>query len=126
MARLIDADVLRKHMFSYYACVDENSSKEYYRGETLMSYEVADLIEDCIDYAPTVDAVEVVRCKDCKHRGSETYCPMCFEEWYEIDEGDGYYDSDITTHDRTIDEGFCDRGERKENEETNEERNAVG
>ena len=70
--------------------------------------------------------VEVVRCKDCKHRGSETYCPMCFEEWYEIDEGDGYYDSDFTTHDRTIDEGFCDRGERKENEETNEERNAVG
>lgn len=69
---------------------------------------------------------EVVRCKDCKHRGSETYCPMRFEEWYEIDEGDGYYDSDITTHDRTIDEGFCDRGERKENEETNEERNAVG
>ena len=59
--RLIDANALKKQMFSYYACVDENSSKEYYRGETLMSYEVADLIEDCIDNAPTVDAVEVVR-----------------------------------------------------------------
>ena len=65
--RLIDANALRKQMFSYYGCVDENSRKEYYRGETLMSYEVADLIEDCIDNAPTVDAVEVVRCKDCKH-----------------------------------------------------------
>ena len=58
--RLIDANALRKRMFSYYSCVDENSSKEYYRGETLMSYEVADMIEDCIDNAPTVDAVEVV------------------------------------------------------------------
>ena len=58
--RLIDANALRKRMFSYYSCVDENSSKEYYKGETLMSYEVADMIEDCIDNAPTVDAVEVV------------------------------------------------------------------
>jgi hypothetical protein len=58
--RLIDADALRKRMFSYYKCVNENSSKEYYRGETLMNYEVADLIEDCIDEAPTVDAVELV------------------------------------------------------------------
>ena len=55
--RLIDANALRKQMFSYYGCVNENSSKEYYRGETLMNYEVADLIEDCIDNAPTVDAV---------------------------------------------------------------------
>ena len=59
---------------------------------------------------------EVVRCKDCKHRGRKTYCPMYFQEWYEIDEGDGYYDSDFTIHDRTIDEGFCDRGERKNGE----------
>ena len=61
--RLIDANALRKRMFSYYSCVDENSSKEYYKGETLMSYEVADMIEDCIDNAPTVDAVEVVHAK---------------------------------------------------------------
>ena len=58
--RLIDANALRVRMFSYYGCVNENSSKEYYRGETLMNYEVADMIEYCIDNAPTVDAVEVV------------------------------------------------------------------
>lgn len=58
--RLIDANALRKRMFNYYSCVDENSRKEYYRGVTLMSYEVADLIEDCIDDAPTVDAEPVV------------------------------------------------------------------
>ena len=90
MARLIDADVLRKHMFSYYACVDENSSKEYYRGETLMSYEVADLIEDCIDYAPTVDAVEVGRCKDCDYyKKSFTGFGNC--EYFEIGRADNDY-----------------------------------
>ena len=65
--RLIDADALRKRMFSYYNCVNEHTSKSTYRGDTLMNYEVADMIEYCIDDAPTVDAVEVVRCKDCRH-----------------------------------------------------------
>ena len=100
--RLIDANALRKRMFSYYSCVNENSRKEYYRGETLMSYEVADLIEDCIDDAPTVDTVEVVhgrwimddfthryRCSVCEaYKPYDTvgdyisywdcdYCPIC-------------------------------------------------
>ena len=76
--RLIDANALKKQMFSYYACVDENSSKEYYRGETLMSYEVADLIEDCIDNAPTVDAVEVGNCDGCEWKGKRHQkCSCC-------------------------------------------------
>ena len=29
---------------------------------------------DDIEAAPTVDAVEVVRCKDCKHRYSDSWC----------------------------------------------------
>ena len=78
--RLIDANALREQMFSYYGCVNENSSKEYYRGETLMNYEVADLIEDCIDNAPTVDAVEVVH-----GRWIDEYpyvrCSECTAEW---------------------------------------------
>jgi hypothetical protein len=57
MARYIDADALRKQMFSYYGCINENTAKENYRGVTLMDYEVADLIEDCIDNAPTADVV---------------------------------------------------------------------
>ena len=100
--RLIDANAIKYRKKDEY-CGNGNSRPVRY----VFDNDIAEL--------PTVDAVEVVRCKDCKHRGSETYCPMCFEEWYEIDEGDGYYDSDITTHDRTIDEGFCDRGERKDN-----------
>lgn len=77
--RLIDANALREQMSSYYGCVNEHSSKEYYRGETFMNYNVAYLIEECIYNAPTVDAVEVVhghwisekyklKCSVCEHR----------------------------------------------------------
>ena len=52
--------------------------------------------------APTVDAVEVVRCKDCIRRYDTDECPMCF-----LSEGQ-YYEF-------TRDDGFCDRGERKDN-----------
>jgi hypothetical protein len=69
-----------------------------------------------IEAAPAVDAVEVVRCKDCKHRGDDICCPMCFEEESVIDEGDGYFDTDYITHDRTVDDGFCDRGERRDDD----------
>ncbi len=57
-----------------------------------------------IDNAPTVDAVEVVRCKDCIRRYDTDECPMCFlieGKYYEYTNGNG----------------FCDRGERKEGAE---------
>lgn len=59
MARYIDADALKDKMFDYYGCVTANTGKSNYIGETLMSYEVADMIEDCIDNAPTADVQEV-------------------------------------------------------------------
>lgn len=74
------------------------------------------IVKNALENAPTVDAVEVVRCKACENRGDETLCPMCYEECYEIDEGDGYYDTGYTLHDRTHDEGFCDRGKRRAND----------
>lgn len=49
---------------------------------------------------------EVVRCKDCDNRHTDD-CPMYHEEWYEIDEGDGYFDSDFIVHDYSKDDGFC-------------------
>lgn len=52
--------------------------------------------------APTVDAVEVVRCKDCIRRYDTDECPMCF-----LSEGQ-YYEF-------TRNDGFCDRGEREDN-----------
>ena len=47
-------------------------------------------------------------CEDCKHRDTEE-CPMYYEEWVSRDY-DGYIESDRVVYDRTLDEGFCDRG----------------
>lgn len=60
-----------------------------------------------VEKAPTIDAVEVVRCRKCIHRGY-AYCPMCHEE-YHFDEDDG---TDYVTRDYTEDDGFCHCGEK--------------
>ena len=54
-----------------------------------------------IEEMPTINAVPVVRCKDCIRRYDTDECPMCF-----LIEGK-YYEY-------TKENGFCDRGERKE------------
>lgn len=64
------------------------------------------------DHECEYDFMPIVRCKDCTHRHTDD-CPMYHEEWYEIDEGDGYFDSDFTVHDYSKDDGFCSCGERK-------------
>ena len=53
---------------------------------------------------PTIDAVPVVRCKYCIRRYDTYECPMCF-----LIEGN-YCEY-------TNENGFCDRGERKEGAE---------
>jgi hypothetical protein len=55
-------------------------------------------VVDRIAAAPTVDAVEVVRCKDCKHYGTSG-CAM------------DAFSFDVT------EESFCSYGERRENEQ---------
>lgn len=57
-----------------------------------------------IEEMPTINAVPVVRCKDCIRRYDTDECPMCFlieGEYYEYTNGNG----------------FCDRGEPKEGAE---------
>ena len=54
-----------------------------------------------VDRLPAVDAVEVVRCRDCVRRNDPSECPMCF-----LSEGDW--------DDYTNDDGYCERGERRE------------
>ena len=61
-------------------------------------------IEEWLNNAQTIDAVSVVRCKDCIRRYDTDECPMCF-----LIEGK-YYEY-------TNENGFCDRGERKEGAE---------
>ena len=58
-------------------------------------------IEEWLNNATTIDAVPVVRCKYCIRRYDTDECPMCF-----LIEGK-YYEY-------TDENGFCDRGERKE------------
>ena len=70
--RLIDADALM---------YEANSDGAY-------GYVDAKQISD----APTIDAVEVVRCRDCKHRYSDSWCEY-------VDDDDNFY---------------CARGERKD------------
>lgn len=56
--RLIDADALLDAM----------------RDEEFQTFVPLDEIDSVIDKAPTIDAVPVVRCKDCKHRHSSEFC----------------------------------------------------
>lgn len=96
MVKYINADVLKDKMFNYYDCVNRNTGKGNYKGETLMNYEVADMIEDCIDNAPTADVREVKhgrwvlddgtdgwRCSECGHATNERIL-----KWYQEINGD--------------------------------------
>lgn len=62
--------------------------------------------KEVIGDAPTVDAVEVVRCKDCKHfvRG-EPYDPCECMKW-KVKFGVAYTEPD----------GYCHKAERKDND----------
>ena len=82
--RLIDADNLKDR---FEAAIVPDAYKP--------SYSIAEILVE-IDHAPTVDAVPVVRCKDCKYRGKDGFC-----------EGRGWPIQLVP------DDGFCDRGERK-------------
>ena len=65
----------------------------------------AETVVQYIKDIPAVDAVEVVRCKDCLRRYS-VMCPMRF-----FDYEDGEY-ADYTKHNY-----FCSSGERKTNDD---------
>lgn len=89
MARLIDADKL----FPYGAV-------PYVPGD---GFETADKIYGIIKNAPTVDAVEVVRCKDCKHHCGVVYGNRC-KKWSSYHAGLTYF---------TDANDFCSYGERR-------------
>lgn len=80
MGKLIDADELKAKAFGK-------------RGGLIHTSD--------IDDAPTVDAVEVVRCKDCKHWYSDADTGMACE----------------FTNMGQPDDGFCNWGERKDGEQ---------
>lgn len=92
--RLIDADALFVDLDGTLAV----SPTGYIHGDT-----VADMIGD----QPTVDAVPVVRCKDCKNNGTSD-CGM--SRWYYADNEPFHKESWNNPYD------YCSRGEKNENE----------
>lgn len=56
-----------------------------------------------------MDAVPVVRCRDCWKRGDDDECPMSYLIHSWTDETG----TEIFTVDRTVDDGFCFQGEMK-------------
>ena len=95
--RLIDANKIKYRTISY--------------GGWGMPEEVADKFD--IDKMPTVDAVEVVRCKDCKY--AENMMP--------INNSNGVLMGDCTLRKEddiiviALEDEFCSYGERKDNED---------
>lgn len=70
--RLIDADALVMHMADWQLCADQDQ------------WQAIEEVTQVIDSAPTIDAVPVVRCKDCFLYGE---CKAA--EWYG-ENGNGY------------------------------------
>ena len=89
--RLIDANAMRDDWL-------ENGENEYV-------YDTNAVLTS-IDEQPTIDAVPVVRCKDCKNRGTPYNCPMrkLVMPW----QGAGSYE------DCTEDDGYCHMGVKKD------------
>lgn len=86
MSRYIDADLLMEQMKN--ACMGVMSGCEPFNEPLKV-----------LESAPTADVVEVVRCKDCKHRIIEPN-----DDWCECT------GCDINP------DGFCEEGERKEDD----------
>ena len=83
--------------------IDANRALEIVRDQGIAhpsAYHLTNYATLILREAPTIDAVTVVRCKDCIRRYDTDECPMCF-----LSEGK-YYEY-------TNENGFCDRGERK-------------
>ena len=70
MARYIDAEKLDEYKFSYVTNERYVSDGGRKSEEEVYAYKVGynEAIADIAQFAPTADVVEVVRCKDCKHR----------------------------------------------------------
>lgn len=104
--RPIDADALKDHLEDLQSYTILGEEHPYYSGETnALSVAIQN-----IDNAPTIDAVPVVRCKDCKHGQPMVYthaerpCIMCSHL------GSGFFARVFNP------KWFCADGERRESD----------
>ena len=115
--RLIDADATIKYLREF-RCKDCDRRKGMKNGKIRFCYEIGEApcracdIGDTIDYfldedvSPTIDAVPVVRCKDCKYYTANVFKNNGFNygECHKLAIGLGVY---------TVDDWFCADGERR-------------
>lgn len=98
--RLIDADALKKEIVDLKLKL-RSENQDYYTGYIC----ALSVVEGMIAYAPTIDAVPVCRCKDCKHN-------------YGLTHGGEYCSVDIVCDywatDGLSESDFCSYGERME------------
>ncbi len=90
--RLIDADALDAEM--YHKSFEVDDGRNVWNSGLWIRYKI---FEEAIRDTPTIDAVPVIRCKDCKHWNANNDTHRCFV-WCMYTCGDGY----------------CHRAERKE------------
>ena len=97
--RLIDANALTNKFLRHYTKQEKKGNLSF------VACEIKQGFADMVNEAPTVDAVEVVRCKDCKHFvQGEPYDPCECMRW-KVKWGAVY----------TTPDGYCHKGERKDN-----------
>lgn len=80
-------------------------------GKTMVMYEA--IFKKRVELAPTVDAVEVVRCKDCRHC-TVTSDGMVCECVLPTKRMEDYYIYGSTILARVEPDDFCSHGERRE------------
>ena len=97
MSRYIDADALKMALYSI-ATADCGYTADVLTGLTIA--------KNVIDNAPTVDAVEVVRCRDCKHHRTLRDRDMCAKN------ADMLNGREVGLRATRADD-FCSRGERR-------------
>lgn len=98
MSRYIDADALMERM--YHDAFETDTDMQKWDSGCWIRYK---MFENAMDDAPTIDAVSVVRCKECKYWRSNTqFCA----KWS--------YGGFISQ--RTLPNDFCSCGERKSDE----------
>ena len=81
--------------------IDGDTAKQTYTADLFDTEEDFERVNDIFDYAPTVDAVVVTRCKDCRYCGL-ICCPAVHETM-----GNGLVDY-------AVDNGYCWCGKPKE------------
>ena len=107
MGRLIDIDRLCNDLAKRWSIADKKK-------EDIIRAVMADVVTPIVVSQPTVDAVPVVRCKDCKHwipydwMFSEVWQSRNMGDYPENEIGCAYCDMSMTSND------FCSRGERKD------------